>query len=563
MEIFEKRIIDSLAERTGLNRESIEEVLEVPVKEGFGDFSFPCFQLAKTLGVSPAVAARSISTGLEVVGIEKVEAVGPYVNFFVSQRELASLVIPDILEKRARYGYSAIGQGKVMVIDFSSVNIAKPFHIGHLKSTAIGNSLYKIFSCLGYKCIGINHLGDWGTQFGKLIVAYQKWWPTGKECSVRDLVDIYVRFHREAEQDESLNDQAREAFKRLEQGENLYVELWERFRAISLKEFERVYSLLKVKFDFWQGESFYNDKINEVIASLEEKGLLENSQGAYVVDLAKFGLPPCLVKRSDGASLYATRDLAAILYRKREFGFYRAIYVVGSTQKLHFQQVFGVIELMGFPWSSDLIHVDFGQVSLPGGPMSTRKGSAIYLDDVLGEAIIKAGEILAGRDLPLQQREDLAKQVGIGAVIFSALSGGRQADSIFSWEKILNFEGETSPYIQYTYVRIQSLLRKAQYTPTGRVDVSRLETEEEMSVIRRLARFPEAVKEAAERYEPAIIARYAIELAKSFNRFYHGCQVIDADDSELQSARLALCDVTGQVIINSLDLLGIDCPERM
>ncbi|MDD2680612.1 MAG: arginine--tRNA ligase [Patescibacteria group bacterium] len=563
METFKNKIAESLAKKTNIDFNILSEVIEVPTNEEFGDFSFPCFQLSKILKIAPTIVAKSIAEDLEIKGIEKIEAIGPYINFFIDKKNLANVVIKNILKKGDKYGSSLVGIGKTVVIDFSSVNIAKPFHIGHLKSTAIGNSLYKIYSFLGYQCVGVNHVGDWGTQFGKLIVAFKKWGDDKKKYSVKDLVSLYVKFHKEAEKDEGLNEEARGVFKKLEANEIEYVSLWRMFRELSLKEFKRVYKLLNIKFDSWNGESFYNDKVGDVVAMLEEKKMLEKSRGAYIVDLEKFNMPPCIVKRSDGASLYATRDLAAIFYRKKEYNFYKTLYVVGNAQQLHFKQIFKVVELMGFGWADDLIHVDFGTVSLQEGAMSTRKGIVVYLEDVLNESIIKVNEILKNKGLTSTEQNSLAKKIGIGAVIFSALFVGRQSDSTFLWEKVLNFEGDSSPYAQYTYVRIRSLIKKVNKNINNNINYSLLCHENELSLLKLLSEFPNVITEAASRYEPSVVARYVIELAKYFNKFYHNCPVINLENEDLQNARVSLCVATSIVIKSGLNLLGVDCPEKM
>lgn len=565
MDIFKNSIVEVLSERIELDKEKIASLIEIPPNTEMGDYAFPCFQLAKVMRKAPNIIAQELKDSIEPPStIDKIENAGGYVNFFVNKEKLITSVLDEIISKENKYGSSDEGSGKNVVIDFSAVNIAKPFHIGHLPTTMIGNSLYKIYNFLGYNCIGVNHLGDWGTQFGKLIVAYKKWGNKKEveENPIRKLVELYVKFHSEAEKDDSLNDEGRAAFKAIEDGEQEYVELWKWFREVSLQEFNRVYGILNVKFDSWNGESFYNDKMESVIDELNRKQLLEESQGAQIVNLERFNMPPCIIKRSDGATLYATRDLAAIFYRKNTYDFDKVLYVVASQQNLHFRQLFKVIELMGYNWSKDLVHVPFGMVSLESGAMSTRKGIVVYLEDVLNESISKVYRIIEERNPALDNKDEVAKKVGIGAIIFGVLYNNRIKDTVFIWDKVLSFEGETAPYIQYTFARICSIFRKVGSEGINKVDYSLLKEDDSLSIIALLSRFPQVIIDAAEKYEPSIIARYIIDLCQSFNKFYHNNPVIN-DNKELQNARLALCKTTKTVIETGMGLLGIECPERM
>jgi arginyl-tRNA synthetase len=565
MNIFVQQIADSIKECVDLEKEQIESLIEIPPDSKMGDYAFPCFQLSKTMRKAPnAIAAELAPKIQKTESIERVEAAGGYLNFYMNKLYLSKTVLEEVLKKGYSYGSSSIGQGKNIVIDFSATNIAKPFHIGHLPSTVIGNSLYKIYQFLGYNCVGVNHLGDWGTQFGKLIVAYKKWGDKEivEKDPIRELVKLYVKFHQDAEKNPSLEDEGRAAFKAIEDGQEEYVQLWKWFTEVSLEEFNRVYGILNISFDSYAGESFYNDKMEPVLKELEDKKLLIESQGAKVVDLESYGMPPCIVQRSDGASLYATRDLAAMFYRKNTYSFDKVLYVVALQQNLHFKQLFKVIELMGHEWHKDLVHVNFGMVSLETGAMSTRKGNVVYLETVLNEAVEKVSKIIEERNFDTEQKEEVAKKVGVGAVIFSALANGRIKDVVFSYEKILNFEGETCPYIQYTFARICSIFRKAENNAVLEVDYSLLNDENSIQVITLLGKFQEVVTSAAEKYEPSFISRYLIDLSQAFNKFYYFNPIL-SEEENLKNARLAVCKATKDVIETGMGLLGIECPERM
>lgn len=547
-----------------LSTEEVENLLEIPPKADMGDFAFPCFRLAKIFRKAPNMIAQDIK---EKIGehdfLEKVENTGGYVNFFVNKE----MYVKQIIEKASdeSYGTGTEGEGKTICIDYSSPNVAKNFHVGHLRTTIIGNSLYKILTKLGYKVERINHLGDWGTQFGKLIVAYKNW---GNKEEVENegvaaLMRIYVKFHEEAQKDDSLNDEARAWFTKMEHGDEEALSIWKWFREISLKEFLRVYDMLGIEFDSYAGESFYNDKMDAVIEELREKGLITVSEGAQIVNLEEYNMPPCLITKKDGSSLYATRDISAALYRKKTYDFSKCIYVTGLEQKLHFAQWFKVIEMMGYEWSRDLVHVPYGLVSLQGGKLSTRSGNIIYAEEILHESIEKVKEIIAEKNPNLDDKEEVAKIVGIGAILFNDLYNQRIKDVIFNWDKILNFDGETGPYVQYTYARAASVFRKSGVeNMEEKIEYSVLTDEASMNLIKEINRFPQVIKDAADKLEPFVIARYAVAVAQAFNKFYHDCQ-INVDDVEIKNARLKVVGITKRVLKDALDLLGIGCPEQM
>lgn len=561
---MKNKIIDLLDQTIQeLDREKIADILEIPPKEDMGDFAFPCFQLAKVFRKAPNAIAQEIAESIpETEAVTKVTAMGPYVNFFMNKEEYAKEVIAKIGND---YGSSDIGKGKTICIDYSSPNVAKNFHVGHLRTTIIGNSLYHIFDKLGYHVERINHLGDWGTQFGKLIVAYKKW--GSKEAveknGIPELLKIYVKFHEEAEKDDTLNDQARQWFAKMEQGDEEALEIWEWFKNISMIEYKRIYGILNMEFDHYTGESFYRDKTASVVNELTDKNLLQESQGAMIVDLDDYDMAPCLVTKKDGSSIYATRDLAAIFYRKKEYNFDKCIYVTGLEQKLHFAQVFKVVELMGYEWAKDqLIHVPYGLVSLEGGKLSTRSGNIVYAEDILKESVSKIKEIIEDKNPDLEDKEDVAHKVGIGAIIFNDLYNQRIKDVTFTWEKIHSFDGETGPYVQYTYARAASVLRKTGISHVDEIDASLIADEYSISLLKELERFPGVVKVAADRLEPSVISRYVMSVAQSFNRFYHENQC-NVEDQKLKEARVKLVIIAKQVIKDALELLGIQCPEQM
>ena len=566
MQDFKIAIANCLKEKIeDLTLEEIVALIEVPPNKEMGDFAFPCFKLAKVFRKAPNMIAADLAENIEAKGaISKVMPLGGYVNFFVNKSQLAETVINDVLTKKEKYGHTDLGQDKAVVIDFSSPNIAKPFHIGHIRTTVIGNALYKIYDSQGYNVVRVNHLGDYGTQFGKLIVAFKLW--GSKEAveanPIPELLKLYVKFHEEAEQKPEMEDEARAWFTKLENGDPEAKELWQWFRDESLKEFARVYDLLDIEFDSYAGESFYSDKMGVVIDQLKEKGLLVQSQGTNVVDLEQYNMPPALITKNDGSTLYMTRDLAAAIYRKNTYDFDKCIYVVGSQQSLHFQQLFKVLELMGYEWSKDLIHVPFGMVALEEGTMSTRKGRVVFLEDVLKQAVEKTKEIVLSKNPNAKNVEQIAKQVGVGAVVFQELSNSRIKDYTFSWSRTLSFEGETGPYVQYTHARCCAVLRKAEEEVTADINYDLLSEGDGAEVLKVIGSFNKAILAAMRKNEPHIITRFVLDLAQAFNKFYHDNPIL-VDDVEVRKARLALVAATRQTIENALALLGMHAPERM
>lgn len=548
-----------------MSTEEIYDTLEYPKHEDMGDYAFPCFKLAKVFRKAPNMISADL---VEAIGnhdsFENIEAVAAYINFKIDKTVFAKSVLETVAEEGDAFGATNIGDNKNLIVEFSSVNIAKAFHMGHIRSTMIGNALYKIFGFLGYNAISINHLGDYGTQFGKMIVAYKMW--GDKEVilkdPVRELVKLYVKFHEEAEKDESLNDTAREWFTKLENGNQEAYDLWAWMKELSLKEFDRVYDLLGVHFDSYAGESFYSDKIPAVLKEMRDKNVMTKSEGAEIVDLEDYNMPPALITKKDGSSLYITRDIAAAMYRKKHYDFDKNIYVVGAPQQLHFKQWMKIIELMGHEWAKDCVHVDFGTVSLEEGSMSTRRGRVIYLEEVLQKAIDSTKAIIEEKNPNLENKEEVAKKVGVGAVVYQELSNNRIKDYTFSWESTLSFEGETGPYVMYTHARSCSVLRKADVNFKAGIDYSHLSDEASKDVIRLLSKFPEVVLEAARKYEPSMITRYVTNLAQRFNRFYHDNPIL-VDDVEVKKARLALVDATRQTLKTGLGLVGLAAPERM
>ena len=546
-----------------LTSEEISQLIEIPPKPEMGDFAFPCFRLAKSYHKAPPMIAQDLKESIgNQAFLSEIKVVGGYLNFYVDKAQYAQQII-DKYNNATDYGCSDQGKDKTICIDYSSPNVAKNFHVGHLRTTIIGNSLYKIFSKLGYKVVRINHLGDWGTQFGKLIVAYKKWGSREavEEKGIEELMDIYVKFHEEAEKDDSLNDEARAWFLKMEQGDEEALEIWQWFRDISLKEFMRVYNILGMEFDSFAGESFYRDKTADVIKRLTDAGLLKESQGAMIVPLDEYDMPPCIVAKKDGSSIYATRDLAAILYRKATYNFDRCLYVTGLEQKLHFAQVFKVIELMGNDYAKNLVHIPYGLVSLKSGKISSRKGNVIFAEDLLRESINKTTSIIEEKNPDIPDKEEVAKQVGIGAIIFNDLYNQRIKDVIFDWNKLLNFDGETGPYVQYTYARASSVLRKIGEVPDT-IDYTLLTDEASIGLLKEIERYPQVIKDAAERYEPSAIARYSIDLAHAFNKFYHECQ-INVEDETTKYTRTNVVKIARYIIKDALSLLGIQCPEQM
>lgn len=558
-----KQHIAGMIQVPGADKDFIAAAIEIPPTKEVGDFALPCFKFAKTLRKSPVMIANELAAafkGDEV--ISSCEAVNGYLNFRLNRAAFVNSVVDKITEEGENYGKSTLGGGKVICIDYSSINIAKPFHIGHLSTTVIGAALYRIFNFLGYKAVGINHLGDYGTQFGKLIYAYKHW--GGKEAvekgGLKELTRLYVHYHELSEQNPEMDDEARSYFKKIESGDKECVELFEYFKSITLAETKKIYDLLDVKFDSYAGESFYNDKMQPVVDELKKDGLLVESEGAMVVKLDDYDMPPCIILRSDGASLYATRDLAAAFYRKKTYDFYKCLYVVAYQQNLHFKQIFKVLELMGEPWAKDMVHVAYGMVSLEDGAMSTRHGRVVLLEDVINKTIEKALEVIDAKNPYLENKEETAKIVGTGAVIFGALAQNKIKDIVFSYDKVLNFDGETGPYVQYTVARCNSVIKKAgEIDAKGIVDTV---TDDEFALAVQLESFPATVIAAAEKYEPSFITRYAVETAKAFNKFYLNCKVI-GEDKERSSFRLKLTKATKTCLTSALALLGIKAPEKM
>ena len=556
-------IAAALSAPAKLPAEEIAGMLETPPNPEMGDFAFPCFKLAKALRKAPPLIAGELAAAVELPqGVEKAAPTGAYVNFTLDRAAQARAVLERIDREGSRYGGSDVGGGRNVCIDYSSVNIAKPLHIGHLPSTVIGNALYRIYNHMGYRSVGINHLGDWGTQFGKMIYAYKAWGDreTIERGGVDELVKLYVRFHQEAEGNEALNEAARAWFKKIEDNDPEAMALFNWFKEITLTEVQKVFDLMGIRFDSYAGESFYNDKMDRVVDELKAKGLLKLDQGAQIVDLSEYKMPPCIILRSDGATLYATRDIAAALYRKDTYDFAKCLYVVAYQQDLHFRQWFKVVELLGYDWAKDLKHVAFGMVSGTEGAFSTRKGNMVKLRDVLQAAIDKTGAIMAEKSPNLENREEVAREVGVGALVWNSLYNGRIKDVVFDWDTVLNFDGETGPYVQYTHARACSVLRKAQ--PGGEIDYGALTDAESRGLIAALAAFPDAVAEAMEKNEPYLVSRAVMAICQTFNRFYYERRIM-ADEANVRNARLKLTDAARRVIAIGLDLVGLKAPERM
>ncbi len=542
----------------------IRGLLAVPPDPAMGDYAFPVFRLAKVLRMGPPVIAQKLAAAWQHGDVARAEAVNGYMNFFLNRNNFARETLQAVLSAGESYGSSDMGKGKKICLDYSSINIAKRFHIGHLSTTMLGHSLKRIYDHLGYTTVGINHLGDWGTQFGKMVAAY-KLWGNKEEVEkggVDAMVALYVRFDQEAQKDESLNDLGRAWFKKIEDGDEEALSIFNWFKSVTLKDAERVYDMLGVKFDSYAGESFYNDKMDRVVEELRAKNLLVESQGAQVVDLEAYNMPPCIILRSDGATLYATRDLAAALYRKDTYDFEKCLYVVAYQQDLHFRQIFKVLELMGYDWAANMKHVAFGMVSYEGQALSTRKGHVVYLDDLLRQAQEKALAIINEKSPNLENKEDVARQVGIGAVVYTDLSNGRIKDIDFCWDRALNFDGETGPYVQYTHARCCSVLRKAADVNLPEMDIAALEDDEAQHLLRLISRFPDVVKEAGEKYEPSMITRAVTDIAQGYNKFYYEHRILD-ENPAYAAARVALTQAVKNVIKIGLFLIGIEAPERM
>ena len=565
---FKNIIAEEISKITNIEINEISKFIEVPKESENGDYAFPCFKLAKTLKKSPNLIADDLKLNINIPEniIEKIEVVGGYLNFFINKETLATEILSEVT-KTENYGKSNIGEGKNIVIDYSSPNIAKTFHIGHLRTTVIGASLYNIYKYLGYNVTGINHIGDYGTQFGKLIEGYKRW---GSEYNldenpIEKLTEIYVRISNLCKEDENVLEECRNNFKKLEDGDKECVELWTKFKDLSLKEFQKVYDILGIKFDSWNGEAFYTDKMQEVIDLLQKSGKLIESQGARIIDLEEYGMAPCLIQKSNGSSTYATRDLAAILYRARTYDYDKALYVTSYEQTLHFKQVFQVAKLLGLDkkYTDGLEHISYGMVLLETGKMSTRDGNVVKLEDLLNEAIERAKEIINEKNPKLKNKDEIAKKVGVGAVVFNDLSNSRVKDEIFNWDRILSFQGETGPYLQYTYVRTKSIIEKAGGLPSfENIDKKYLLEDSANKILKILYNFEKTLIQVTEKNEPCILSRYLIDLAKAYSNFYNENQII-TKDKKIQNTRIFLTYATGNVLKIGAKLLGMEMPDRM
>lgn len=560
--MFEKELSNALAV-DGLTVQDVENALETPKEAKLGDICLPCFKFARTMHIAPPAIAQKLLPRVESLPfVEKVEVVGGYLNVFFDRNTVAQMALASATDDKV--GSSDEGAGKTICIDYSSVNIAKPFHIGHLSTTVIGGALYRIFEHLGYNVVGINHLGDWGTQFGKLIVATNKW-SSLEEVAQNDeyfLNKLYVRYHQEAEEHPEMDDEARAWFKRIEDGDKEATAYFDVFKQVTMKAVGKIYDRLKIKFDSYAGESFYNDKMQPCLDILKDKGLLVESDGAQVVNLDEYGMPPCLLVKADGATLYATRDIAAAYYRKKTYNFYKCLYVVAYQQNLHFKQLFQVLKLMDFAGADDMEHVAFGMVSMEDGSMSTRKGHVVWLQEVLDKAVEKARAIIEEKNPDTKNKDEIAESVGVGAVVFSALWNNRIKDIVFSYDKVLNFDGETAPYVQYTYARCASALRKGGDIDFDNMDLAAITTDEGYDVIKSIITFGDSVRLAAKLREPCYVTRHVVDLAEKFNRFYIDHRIL-VDDAPTRNARLALTKAVGNVIRCGLGLLGISAPSEM
>ena len=568
MKYFKQEIAKEIANVTELNIDELANYIEIPPNAEMGDYAFPCFRLAKSLKKAPNMIAEELKAKLNLDKeiYEKVEIAGGYLNFYVNKYNFAKNVLTDIYEKKEKYGATNVGDGRNVIIEYSSPNIAKPFHIGHLRSTVIGKALYNLYNFLGYNSIGINYLGDWGLQFGKVMAGISLWKEEYdfSEDEIATILKIYVRFNKEEKENEELTELARKMFKKLEDGEPEAVAQWKHIREISLKNYDKTYQLLHAKFDSYNGEAYYNDKMQPIIEELEQKNLLIDSQGARVVQLDEYNMPPCIVVTSAGTTIYATRDIAALIDRIKTYNFAKAIYVVGYEQQLHFNQVFKVVELMGYgEYTENCVHVPFGLVvGKDGEKIGSRKGNSVNLQDIINEAIDKVKDIIEEKNPNLQEKDETARKVGVGAIIFNDLSNSRIKDEIFDWDMLLNFNGETGPYIQYIYVRTKSILDKVSYVPNIDIDFSLLNDTASLGVIRQLYCYNEVLLNALDKNEPSILSRYLIDLAQSFSNFYNQCQVIN-DDVQLQNARLFLTYAVGSILKNGAGLLGIEMPNKM
>ena len=562
---YKKLISDLIKEIIGID---VYDSIEVPPDTNMGDYAFPCFKLARELKKSPQIIAEELKLKISHDSISRIEVVGAYLNFFLDKSKFSKEILVHILNNENTYGNSNYGENKTVIVEYSSPNIAKPFHIGHLFTTVIGNSLYRIYKSQGYNVVGINYLGDWGTQFGKLIYAYKNWVDLEalEKTPISELFRIYVKFHDECDKNPSIEDEGRKYFKLLEDGDEECRQLWKKFRDLSLLEFEKLYKTLGVKFDSYDGEAFFSDKMDNVVKDMESKELLEESLGAMVVKLDEYNMPPCIIKKADGATIYATRDIASAVYRKDKYDFYKNIYVVGTPQALHFKQVFKTLELMGNKWAEDCVHVGFGLVKFKDKKLSSRKGEVILLDELLNMSIDRIKAVIDEKNPNLKNKEEVSKKIGIGAIVFNYLKMNRERDIIFDFDEVLSFEGETGPYVQYTYARARSILLKSGID-FNNVDYSKylelLTDDNENSLIKVLSDFNNQIKSAINFLEPSIITRYAIDVAKNFNKFYNSNNILNLDNDNLKMARLLLVYATTIVIKNSLYLIGLDIVDEM
>ena len=565
MKDFKEIIAKELEDKElGLSYQEVYDLIEIPPQDDMGDYSFPCFSLAKTLRKNPAIIASELAESLDIEGFSRIESLNAYLNFFVDRKTFINSVLNEVLDKKDDYGKSNEGKGSNIVIDFSSVNIAKPFHIGHIRSTVQGDAIRKIHEFLGYNVIATNYLGDYGTQFGTMIAAFKLW---GDEDAINadpinELLKLYVRYNSEASEDAAMMDAARAEFKNLEDGEPEATKLWQWFKDISLKEFERVYGLLNIDFDDYNGESYNSQFIPETLEILKEKNLLVESDGAQIVDLSPYDLTPAIIIKSNGSSSYITRDIGTAINRKRNYDFKENLYVVATQQNLHYQQLRKILELMCYDWWDDNKHIAFGMVSLKDQTMSTRKGQVVFLEEVLNKAIDKTKSIMEERNSDIENIDQTSKIVGIGAVKFQELYNNRIKDYVFNWDEVLNFDGETGPYVQYTYARAKSVLRKSGQSEFEPAEFKEIVSDEELALVKTLAGFKDVVVRAREKYEPSLVTRHITEVAKAFNKFYNSCQ-INVDDQKLREERLALTYASSLVIKQGLSLLGIDTVEKM
>lgn len=553
---FKQKIAEAISDVTNLNAQNLENYIEIPPNSDLGDYAFPCFKLAKDLKKAPPMIANDIKENIKINEdiVERIDVVGGYLNIFINKEVLVKTVLEEVAKQKEKYGSSNIGNGRNIVIDYSAPNIAKPFHIGHLRSTVIGGAIYKIYNFLGYNSVGINYLGDWGLQFGKVMAGISLWKDEYdfENDEMSSILKTYIRFNQEEKDKPELTDLARKYFKKLEDGDLETVKTWEHIRKISLENYEKTYKLLNSKFDSYNGEAYYNDKMQPIVEELQEKGLLKESQGAQVVDLEEYDMPPCIIITSAGTTIYATRDLASLKERMNKYDFDKAIYVVGNEQQLHFKQVFKVFELMGYEkYAKNCTHVPFGLVvDKNGEKIGSRKGNSVFLADILNEAIDKVKDIINEKNPDLEDKDEVARKVGVGAIIFNDLSNSRIKDEIFDWDMLLNFQGETGPYIQYIYVRTKSLLSKAGYTPKiEEIDFSKLKEKEVIQTLKLIYTFNEVVQNAAEKNEPSVLARYLIDLSQSFSTFYNEHKII-TEDKAIQDARLFLTYATRNSIKN-------------